>query len=98
MQNNNEFENAGNFKLTEAHEKIIREKISRLPCQERIAIHCYFWEQHSYIHIARSLNVSVSDVAKIIQSALVRLRGELVEVADFYFGTISTQEKMELVA
>lgn len=77
---------AGNFRLNERQEKIIREKVAMLPQQERIAIYSVFWEQRSYIQIAKSLNVTTNEVDKIIYNALIRLRSGLHEIANTYFG------------
>ncbi len=87
----------GKFRLTEKQEILIREKVSALPRQERLAVYFYFWEQHSYFRIARNLSVPVNDVSILIQSAMVRLRSDLLGIADSYFGTY-IPSKMERAA
>lgn len=82
----------GTFKLTKKQESVIREKISSLPRHERLSIYFYFWEQYSYFQIARNLCVPVSDVSRLIQNAMVKLRGELSEIADIYFGADFSSE------
>lgn len=87
----------GKFKLTEQQEILIREKVSRLPQQERLAIYFLFWEQHSHMRIAAHLGIAISDVPLLIQKAMAKLRTDLSEVANTYFGLCSAI-KTELAA
>ena len=65
------------LELTEEQNILIYNKVLALPRQERLIIHLYFWEQYSHIQIARDLRLSLDDISKIIQSAMLKLRGEL---------------------
>lgn len=89
MLNQNKILVAGKFKLSERDEKIIREKVSTLPQKERLAIYFLFWEEHSLLRISHELCTSTDDVARRLSNGMARLRSELTDVADRYFGTIA---------
>jgi DNA-directed RNA polymerase specialized sigma24 family protein len=88
----------GNYRLNERQEKIIRAKVAMLPQQERIAIFSVFWQELPYFQVARSLDVPVVEVDKIIQNALIRLRSNLDEIADGYFGTQTPENELNKAA
>ena len=67
-------------RLTSEQEATIRERVSRLPRAERLAIYLYFWEDSSTGTIAAALDISTQLVEKLIHNALARLRGELESV------------------
>jgi len=75
------------LRLTEKEKTLIRDKVFALPHKESLAVYFYFWEQYSYLQIARNLSVPVSEVSKLIQSAKLRLYGEISEVGNIYFRT-----------
>lgn len=82
----------GSFKLSESQEALIRQKVALLPQQERLAIYFHFWEQHSHMRIAANLRIAISEVSPLIQKAMIRLRADLEEIADSYFGPYSPKE------
>lgn len=64
-------------RLTERQEALIRERISKLPREEMLAVYLYFWEGSTTREIAKVLSLSVGLTAKLINNALVRLRDDL---------------------
>ena len=75
------------LKLSDDHKKRIYNKVLSLPSRERLAILSYFWEQKSHFQISRHLSVPVHTIPGLIQSAMNRLRAELLEIAEIYFET-----------
>ena len=67
-------------RLTSEQEAAIRERVSKLPRAERLAIYLYFWEDSSTGAIAAALDISTQLVEKLIHNALARLREELRSV------------------
>lgn len=63
--------------LTESDEVFIREKVSRLPRDERLVTYLYFWEGVSAQTISATLKIPTTLVFKIIENALLRLRPDL---------------------
>lgn len=82
------------LKLTEEQEILVRDKVLALPRQERLIIYLYFWEQYSHLQIARDLCVPVEVIPKIIQNAMNRIRGDLLEIAGIYFDTYAPKKRL----
>jgi RNA polymerase sigma factor (sigma-70 family) len=76
----------GRFRLTEHDEVQIRKAVARLPRHRKLAIHLLFWEDLTHSEIAARLGVSSSRLSKILSCATSKLRLDLHDVADRYFG------------
>ena len=60
-------------KVNIAEEALIRDRITRLPHLERLAIYMHFWEKANYVEIANSAGIKREDVVSLIHRGLNRL-------------------------
>lgn len=60
-------------KINIAQEALIRDRITRLPHPERLAIYMHFWEKANYVEIANSVGIKREDVVSLIHRGLARL-------------------------
>ena len=58
-------------------EERLKEALWDLSQEEKVAVHCRFWEQMSILEISNFLNCSWSKADQILDQALKQLREEL---------------------
>jgi DNA-directed RNA polymerase specialized sigma24 family protein len=77
---NHNHDHFGLGKITPKQAKTVLEKVAALPSEELAVIFLMFWEEQSIDEISSTLCLSTDDVNQLLQSALLRLKNNLLEL------------------
>lgn len=72
-------------KITEEQASMVRTKVASLPWDERAVIFLKFWDGLNIIEISDNLAMSATTVDKLLQSGLLKLKNNLLQVKPFEY-------------